>query len=399
MPPDDLDITSFKLNLEEKRYKYFSDPTRVEPIMYTPDEVRVARYLCEIGEFRCIDFLGYPNYAVSPDGRLLNLRTKNITTGSKKSTGYVMFSMNDSNGKSIQNFVHVIIANAFLGPPPTALHKTVDHMDIDCSNNYFYNLRWATMKQQAVNKTVSLKPRRGRPVTQIHSQTYVEIFTWFREDYAAEYYGLAAGSIGKAVSTKSVTAGYRWIHANNLIVDSTGTVEEWKTIKVGDSQINVSSFGRICTYRAGFWYGHKGPDGRRYVGVKIKTGVWKVKFVHRLVAKAYIGEPPSKDMYCVDHIDGNPLNNKVSNLRYITVADNNRHMHVTGNVKSTINGSNSKPVVQLSLNNEFIEEYPSISEAKRLKGYSADQIEKVVSGKGKTANGFKWVSSAVYFRS
>jgi hypothetical protein len=42
--------------------------------------------------------------------------------------------------------------------------------------------------------------------------------------------------------------------------------------------------------------------------------------VHRAVAKAFIPNPLKKA--CVDHIDGNPRNNKLSNLRWTTHSEN-----------------------------------------------------------------------------
>lgn len=66
-------------------------------------------------------------------------------------------------------------------------------------------------------------------------------------------------------------------------------------------------------------------NNRGYLTVKLNG---KTKMVHRLVAESFIANPENKP--CVNHLDGNKLNNHVTNLEWNTVAENNAHARSTG---------------------------------------------------------------------
>ena len=57
-----------------------------------------------------------------------------------------------------------------------------------------------------------------------------------------------------------------------------------------------------------------------YLRVKMNN---KSHEIHRIVAKFFIGERPNG--MCVNHKDGNKLNNSPSNLEYVTIAENIHH--------------------------------------------------------------------------
>ena len=82
-----------------------------------------------------------------------------------------------------------------------------------------------------------------------------------------------------------------------------------------------------------------GKTGYYTVATKIggRKGINKCFKIHRLVAQAYIPNPKNKPF--VNHIDGNKLNNHVSNLEWVTNQENVIHAinlglitfdHITG---------------------------------------------------------------------
>lgn len=65
-------------------------------------------------------------------------------------------------------------------------------------------------------------------------------------------------------------------------------------------------------------------NGRGYMTVALmKNGKYKRFYVHRLVADAFIPNPLR--FKTVNHMDGNPKNNNVSNLEWMTLKDNSIH--------------------------------------------------------------------------
>mmetsp|Transcript_30600 Transcript_30600/g.55895 ORF Transcript_30600/g.55895 Transcript_30600/m.55895 type:complete len:354 (+) Transcript_30600:72-1133(+) len=78
----------------------------------------------------------------------------------------------------------------------------------------------------------------------------------------------------------------------------------------------VSTHGRVCNTRGQISYGTRSGMGDRRA-----TIVGKHFRVHRLVAFAHLRLPPTPLHDRVLHVDGNPDNNHVSNLKYATSED------------------------------------------------------------------------------
>lgn len=122
--------------------------------------------------------------------------------------------------------------------------------------------------------------------------------------------------------------------------------EIWKDVIGYEGWYSVSSLGRIRRDRPSTGakvgrilkqYKHKG--GYYFVGLS-KDCIEKNIDVHRIVAKAFIGIP-EKNLQ-VNHKDCNKLNNKISNLEYLTPKENTNHSIRNGLSPFGSNHKNSK---------------------------------------------------------
>jgi hypothetical protein len=100
-----------------------------------------------------------------------------------------------------------------------------------------------------------------------------------------------------------------------------------------------------------------------------------------LVASTFIDNLDKKPI--VNHIDGNKINNCISNLEWVTIQENNQHNHNIGLIKTF-----KRKIGQYNLEGDLIKEYNSIVNAEKELGIQT--IKKVLYNKQKTAGGFIW---------
>ena len=112
-----------------------------------------------------------------------------------------------------------------------------------------------------------------------------------------------------------------------------------------------------------------------------KDGVEKTHLVSRLVAMAFCHIPYEK--LTVNHINGDPMDNRVENLEWVTLKENIQHGYETGLYDSV-----KRPV---TLIDEVGREYhcTTMSEASRLLGKNVGYISNVVAH-GRTVAYDEW---------
>ena len=177
--------------------------------------------------------------------------------------------------------------------------------------------------------------------------------------------------------------------------------EIWKTViidGVENPRYKVSSFGRVICLD---WNRTGKPrlcslsvGGNGYLQVHIDR---VSKMVHRLVAEAFIHNPECKTE--VDHIDTNRQNNRVGNLRWTTRKENSNNLltrkHISENQwcrdKLGAEHPNSIPIVQLTLDGQFIKKWAAVSEAERELGINKGIITSCCKGRYKSAGGYRWM--------
>ena len=101
----------------------------------------------------------------------------------------------------------------------------------------------------------------------------------------------------------------------------------------------VSSFGRCRDTRGKITTGWPTAGYRRVEILGHKT------LVHRLVAHAFLGPPPSKAASQVNHIDGNRSNNRKDNLEWVSHSENMRHSYVTNPSRGNGVSKRARPVM------------------------------------------------------
>ena len=183
--------------------------------------------------------------------------------------------------------------------------------------------------------------------------------------------------------------------------------EIWKPVVNFEGFYEVSNLGNVRTIDRNVYDKNgklrriklknitKQLDRNGYYKVDIKNDIErKTISVHRLVGQAFLLNSENKPT--INHIDGNKLNNVVSNLEWATYSENNKHAVTVGLRKSPwtgkfgLNNPVSKPIYQLDKKGNIVNSFVNAREAEIKTGISYKHISCCCLGKRKTTGGYCW---------
>ena len=268
----------------------------------------------------------YDNYFIYDNGDVLNISTGKILKGSIGENGYKYYRLSKNNKKNMF-YAHRLVAEVFLTNKNNL--PIVNHKDGNKLNNNISNLEW----------------------------------TDYSENISHAY---KMNLIKKSSSKK---------YYNKDLLN-----EKWE--KIYDYHYSVSNLGRIRNDNSLLLLKPTLTCG--YLKVRLsKNGKVKDFMIHKLVYCIFNKVDKIPKGFIIDHIDANKTNNKLNNLRLITLSEN-----VKAALYETKTNSSCKRVEQLTLFDEHIDYFNSCAEAARSLNLDSSTISKVCRGINKSHGGF-----------
>ena len=317
--------------------------------------------------------VGFPGYKVSSLGKVITLKNQ-ISKCSPRKDGYIEISMKNDEGKASMRRLHQVVAASFI--PNKDNKKEVNHINgvrHDCKMS---NLEWVDRTENCRKILNRSSKDSSRKIIQL-SEKGEEVKIWNSVKEILETKIINKANLRSCCAGKMKKSnGFIWKYYDEHIILEN---EIWKEIEHKNKKVNVSTHGRI-----------KYKDGRKTYGSCTKTEksymIWKSNRIHRLVM---IAHKPCEDMdkLVVDHIDGDTKNNKIENLRWATHSENAKYSYDKGRKKVK---TREKKILQYDIEDKFIKEFNSISEAGKKLNINSDAISNCAKGKTKIFGGYVW---------
>ena len=261
-------------------------------------------------------------WLVSSFGRVCNTRGE-ISHGTFHPSGYRVIAISGKNWK-----VHRVVKVTFHGLPKSPQAWQVHHVDSDKANNRLDNLEYVTASQNVYHSYSSASRRNNKlALSQPVLWRLVGSTSWTASSSitaASQQLGMSRQTVSTRSRNQSAAKGYEFKLQDASQHRLPG--EEWRPMLDPNSGAKVpgrmvSSLGRVTSQTGLRSYGCLSPEGYYVTGLRISR-VRTVIGVHRLVAFAYLGPPPTPNQKLVNHRDLDKGNNSVRNLEWVSPAEN-----------------------------------------------------------------------------
>jgi len=252
--------------------------------------------------------------------------------------GYSLIAINKK-----RYMTHIVVATTFKLPRKPG-QNFVNHKNLDRKDARVSNLEWVTRsenikhsyemnKQRKCNANKRVKPVRGRKI----GTTEWILYSGGASE-AARTLNVSVGRISACCAhayDAKQTGGYEfeWDKPTEAALLEG---EEWR--QVSDDGAAVSSFGRYRNIYGVVSTPSTGADG--YVTIRFGG---KSRKMHRVIASAF-GLPQQEGEDQIDHIDGNRSNNHLSNLQWVSRAENVRRSYQNNQSRASNASRLSKPI-------------------------------------------------------
>lgn len=218
--------------------------------------------------------------------------------------------------KRISLYVHIAILSSSSKLPMTD-GFVVDHKDRNKQNFELSNLRFVSYSENNKNRShtknnkigILIKNNKVEYIYKNKNERFYQKFEQFKKNK----------SFDETFSMTEYT--YDQIIKKNININIIDILNDTSWIKINDCDYEISNLGVVRIKRTyGYHYTVGTPNADGYLRQRIKD---ETKYVHSLVVKYFInkGKDFSSDLQ-VDHIDTNPLNNRVENLRLVARKEN-----------------------------------------------------------------------------
>lgn len=114
---------------------------------------------------------------------------------------------------------------------------------------------------------------------------------------------------------------------------------------------------------------------------------------HQLVAETFLKNPDPEHLVVVNHKSEIKIDNRLENLEWVTYKENSNYGNSPIKISkhtSFTNHHKQKPILQFSLDGEFIKEWKNINELKEAWKIKHTHIYMCCRGKEEKAYGYKW---------